>query len=504
MKFLPAFLVSVSLALIQGLHAEEARHLSLDECIHDALARNMDIRISRFSPQFGRLDLRAASADWDPRLNTSASESFSASAAIAIPGQPNTRASETTTEHYNVGLSGLTPVGLTYNLFGDLSRTVGFESFIIDTNGTTISAPPSVRYRPSTGVTLAQPLLKNFWIDPTRYTIAVSKLALKQDEQAVRQQIILTVTQVTLAYYNLIFARETIKVQQKALELAERLLMENKKKVEVGAMAPLEAKEAEARAAVSRTDLLSAQQLSEQAQNSLKELIDDDFAKFEAIRIEPTETLMATPVLLSQQDSWARGLTLRPDILQSISNLEQKKIAVRFTRNQLFPQLDLTGSYGLTAFDRGQWLAYDQIGAQQNPNYSYGARLSIPLSNRAARTAYQKSKLQREEQLLRHKRLEQQVMVEIANVVQFARIAYEKLDSTKQGRIFAEDALAAEQTKLENGKSTNFLVLEAQRKLTAAQSAEIEALTEYNKSLARLSQAEGYTLDQHKIQVEYR
>lgn len=502
MKFLPALLVSVSLA--QGLLAEETKPLSLDDCIRDALARNMDIRISRYSPQYGRLELRLAYADWDPRLNMTASESFSASTAIAIPGQPNTRASESTTDRYSVGLSGLTPVGLSYNLFGDFSQTVGFESFLVDTNGTTISTPPSVRYRPSTGVTLSQPLLKNFWIDPTRYTIAVSKLTLKQDEQAVRQQIISTVTQVTLAYYNFIFTRESVKVQQKALELAERSLMENKKRVEVGAMAPLEEKQAESQAARSRSDLLSAQQLSERAENTLKQLIDDDFGKFDAIRIEPTETLTATPVLLNKQDSWYRGLTLRPDILQSLSNLERSKITVRFTRNQLFPQLDLTGGYGLTAFDRGQWLAYDQIGAQQSPNYSYGARLTIPLSNRAARIAHQKSKLQNEEQLLRHKKLEQQVMVEIANAVQDARIAFEKVDSTKQGRVYAEAALDAEQKKLENGKSTSFFVLQLQRDLTTAQSDEIGALTEYNRALARLTQAEGYTLDQRKILVEYQ
>ncbi len=498
MKFLAALVVSVSLTLTRGLQAEETKALSLDDCIRSALSLNMDIRISRYSPQYGQLDLSAAYANWDPTLDMRASETFRSQAAIAIPGQPNTRASESTADNYNMGLRGLTPVGLSYNLFADYTQIEGFESRALEIEGTTTS------YQPTTGMSLVQPLLKNFWIDPTRYTIAISKLGIKQDEQSVRQQIISTVTQVTLAYYNFIFTRDNVKVQQKALELAERSLMENKKRVEVGAMAPLEEKQAESQVARSRSDLLTAQQLSERAENALKELIDDDFAKLDAIRIEPTEALTATPVLLNKQDSWHRGLTLRPEILQSIVNLEQNKVTVRFTRNQLFPQLDLTGGFGLTAFDRDRSLAFDQIEGRRNPNHNFGARLSIPLSNRASRTAHQRSKLQGEEQLLRHKKLEQQVMVEIANAMQDARIAFEKVDSTKQGRVYAEAALDAEQKKLENGKSTSFFVLQLQRDLTTAQSAEIGALTEYNRALARLAQAEGYTLDQRKIFVEYR
>src|SRR5437773_412590 len=85
-----------------------------------------------------------------------------------------------------------------------------------------------------------QPLLKNFWIDNTRLTIQASKKQLKMSELALRQKIMNVVTTVEQAYYDLLLARERIKVQQQALDLAERLVKESKRRVDVGTMARLD------------------------------------------------------------------------------------------------------------------------------------------------------------------------------------------------------------------------------------------------------------------------
>ncbi len=103
---------------------------------------------------------------------------------------------------------------------------------------------------------LRQPLLKNFWVDGTRHQIQVAKNRLKYTEWALRFRIETVISNVEKAYYELIFARENVKVQAKALELAERLLSENKKRVEVGALAPLDEKQAQSQVADARANLL--------------------------------------------------------------------------------------------------------------------------------------------------------------------------------------------------------------------------------------------------------
>ena len=65
-------------------------------------------------------------------------------------------------------------------------------------------------------------------------------------------------------------------------------------------------------------------------------------------------------------------------------------------------------------------------------------------------------------------------------------------------------AWQAEQTKMENGKSASFFVLQLQRDLTSARSEEIRALAEYNKSLAQLALREGSVLQRHKLEMEVK
>ena len=107
----------------------------------------------------------------------------------------------------------------------------------------------------SASISLTQPLLKNFWIDQTRFNIKVAKNRVKYTELGLKQTIMTIVTTVEQAYYDLIYARENVTVQEKAVELATQLVVENKKRVEVGALAPLDEKQAEAQAASSRGDL---------------------------------------------------------------------------------------------------------------------------------------------------------------------------------------------------------------------------------------------------------
>jgi outer membrane protein TolC len=100
--------------------------------------------------------------------------------------------------------------------------------------------------------------------------------------------------------------------------------------------------------------------------------------------------------------------------------------------------------------------------------------------------------------------LEQAVIREFDDAVKQVRSAYAAIEATREARVFAEAALDAEQKKLENGKSTNFQVLELQDALTQARAAEIDALSDYNRALHNLYFREGSTLQRNKIQLEVK
>ena len=394
----------------------QTRSLTLGETIRLSLQHNLDVRIERYAPQVAEFNLSGVYSAYDPNFSFRAQQSYDSSPGgfNPISGLPSP-GNRTYTESFRPGLSGALPSGLSYDVNSDLANRTSGTTFVTDTNGVVREVNRGFQYRPDIGIDLAQPILKNFWIDAARQQIWVDRKTLKISELGVQQRIMDVVNRVEQAYYDLIFAIENVRVQEKGLELAERLLSENKRRVEVGALAPLDEKQAESQAAASRADLLSAHRDLDAQQNVLKNLIADDYKNWHDISIVPEEKLLAIPEKFNLMESWAKGMTQRPDLLQSRIDIERRDIVLRYDRNQLYPQLDLIGSYGRNGLGRHFGDAWDTISQEQNPKYSYGVLFSMPLSNRGPRNRYRASQAEKEQALLILKRLEQNILKYRAN-----------------------------------------------------------------------------------------
>ena len=478
--------------------------MSLDDCIQEALKHNLDVQISRFNPQIQLYTVRGSYGGYDPTFDITGQHQRNNQGPEFQNGLP-VPASTSDQNTFNSDLSGSLPWGMTYDFNGNVQDSKNIN-FTVNTNlfpGVTNSTGQSANG--AAGLTLTQPLLKNFWIDNTRLTIKLAKNQLKSDEQGLRQQIITSVTAVENAYYELIFAQENLKVQQEALVLAQTQLNQDRQRVQIGTLSPLDVQQDEAQVATSRANLIAAQYTLANNQNTLKNLLTDQYRQWHEMDIQPTETITNAPLqLFNLQDSWAKGLTERPDLVQSRLAVEAQGITLKFDRNQLYPELNLTGSYGYN----GNGAQYDDVFAQvrntDRPFYSYGAELKFPLSNARARNSYKADKVTLQQLLLKLKQFEQNVMVDIDNAVKNAQSTYESVGATRQARIYAEAALDAEQKKYAVGKSTTFTVLQLQNTLTADRGQEIRALANYYEALVTLAQKEGSTLVRHRIDVEVK
>jgi outer membrane protein len=490
-------LASASVVAVAQTNTPGVRKVSLDDCIQSALEKNLDVRIARFNPPQALADLQAAYAGYNPTFTLGGAHNFNKSGGGFDPTlQTLTFATSADQNTFNSGLNGLTPWGLNYGLTGNLQESYGHagsgESF--DTSGG------------STTLDLRQPLLKNFWIDQTRFNIRVAKNRIKYTDLGLKQTIMNLATAVEQAYYDLIYARENVTVQEKAVELATQLVVENRKRVEVGSLAPLDQKQAEAQAASSQATLIAAKSTLVMQENTVKQLITDNYATIQPVVLQPTVPLTAPVQVFDRQISWSKGLTERPDLLQAKLDVERQGITIKLAFNQLFPQLDVTGSYGLAAnIPRGDLRqAENEIVQGTLPSHSYGGVLTYPIGNTGARATYKKSKLTLEQYMLTLKKLEQTIMITIDNDITQAKSSYQQVAATRAAREYAAEALAAEQKKLENGKSTTYTVLQMQRDLTTARGNEIQALATYNKALAQLSLDEGSTLQRLSINVEVK
>jgi len=486
----------------QAVAAE--RPMTLAETIELATKHNLDVQIERYNPRLAVYNLEGLYGAYDPGVSFSGEHSHDEAGSRLLGGGFSVPGSTSDQDAFGIGLgganggSGLLPWGMTYSARGNVNDTYG-DSFGIN-NGNLV-VDPFENSSGSASLTLTQPLLKNFWIDGTRLNIRLAKNNVKWTEQAFKQRLMDIVNLTEQTYYELIAAREFVIAQQKAVELAERLLTENKKRVEVGAMAPLDEKQAESQAASSRADLLVAKNAVAVREDLLKSYITDEYAKYASVKIVPSEPLRAQRQFFDRQDSWSKGLASRPDYAQAKIDLESAGIQIKYTKNQLLPQVDIFGTFGYNGSGDEFNQAIGEVRDMNSPFWRYGGQITIPIGNTSAKNSYRASKATREKAVLTLKRTEQSLMVQIDEAINQARSSFERVEATAAASSFAAAALDAEEKKLASGKSTSFEVLSLQRDLTTARNAEIRALVDYNKALAQLAFAEGTLLERRGITV---
>lgn len=489
-----ALLCSATRARAQTPALEKTRVLTIDEVVQMALTNNLDILITRLNPEIDQFAINGLWGVYDPSFTMSAVHDYD-----SLPGGVFTTIGEfypssiETTENYTPGLGGVLPTGLTYNFTGPLSRQEVEEA-----------GGRLVDFTSSPGVTLSQPLLKNMWIDANRYQIQAGRQTLRMDQQALRLQIITVINNIKAAYYNLIYARENVKVEEEAVQLAEETTREDVRRVQLGALAPLDEKQAESQSASAQADLLTAQTSLVLQENILKGLLAYHLDQWTGVTPVPSEQLIAVPENPDVQECWRIGLAQRPDLLEAKATVEKQHITIKYDYNQLFPEIDLVGSYGRNATDLTLGENLTTIRQGTYPSYSYGIALTVPLGNDVARNNYKSAKMTLQQQLLQLKKIESAIVVAVDDDVKTIRADLLKVDATRQARLYAEDALQAEQVKLNHGKSTSFVVLQLQQNLTAARSAEIRALADYNIALEQLAFDDGTTLERNHIELKIR
>ncbi len=483
----PAFTARAQLPAPAPPAAEgRIRLLSVDDVVQMALTNNLDILISRYTPILDQFALNGLFSAYDPAF------SFNLSRALnTAPGQFylgfNFPPYATIVNNYTPNLGGTLPFGMNYNVTTPLSQ----------------QTTPFSQYNTTPALTLAQPLLKNSWIDNTRYQIQLSRRTLRSDLLALRLQMENSVNTIKTAYYNLIAARENVAVQRAAVNLAQQLVDENARKVQLGALAPLDQRQAESQAASSQSDLLAAQLAQAVQENTLKSLLDPiHLDQWREVTPVPSESLLAVPENPDLSQSLRTAIDSRPEMLQAKITVEKQHLAIKYTQNQLYPELDLKGSYGFNAVGALFGRTVETIREGTDPTYSYGLALTIPLENTGARNAYKSAKATLEQSLLQLKKIETTIVVAVDNDIKTVRSDLLRVDATRKAREYAEDALRAGQARLRAGSTTSFEVLQLQNNLTTARSAEIRALADYNIALEQLALDEGTTLQRSRIDIK--
>ena len=467
------------------VHGEthQLKSLPLRECVERALANNIEIRAERINPGIQTWGIIGAQGSYDPVL-TGALKYQDAT----VPQDPGLPSLTQQTLQPTLGLAGKLPTGAAYDLTANDTRSSG--NVITNFN---------FLYTGQAGVSVTQPLLKNFGLGVNSATIRIARKSKAIAVQNFIQLVMTKITAVSSAYYELIFAIENHKAKVEDLNQAKQLLAEDQRRVQVGVLTPLDVTQAEAGVAEREQAVILAARSIKDNENTLKRLICREVTEFRGLTLVPTDYPLVQMIQTDVAESTRTALTQRPDYLSAKESLARQNILVQFNRNQLWPEIDLQGSYGLNGRGRSFSGYNDNLTTGDSPVWGIGLAVSIPLGNRQARSNYHIARLDSDQLLLNLKALEQDIIVQVDNAVGHVEANLESVKAAHEATRLAQESLEAEKKKLLAGTSTTFLVLQAQAQLATARTAEIRARADYSESIVALGQAEGTTLSKNNI-----
>jgi outer membrane protein TolC len=538
--------------------------LSMQEAVELALENSMDIVVQRYNPWFADTGILKANAggfggttpgavfggstannpilNYDPLITST----------LTIDDR-NVPVNNPLTSGTGTGLSSLARLSLhtsTFNSQYSQGFQTGTSFFTVWDNTRNSSTSAANLFNPSVQssifVGFQQQLLNGFGRAVNTRNIRIAKNNRKIADWAFTQQAITTVTNTITAYWELVFARGNVKVQQQAVTVAEKLYNDNKKQLEIGTMAPLDVTRAESELATDRQNLIVAQTVQLQDQQTLKNAISKNplAPNFVDVEIIPTD-LPSLPQAIeapSFEEAVKEAFAKRPELQEEALNLLNSGIDLKATRNALLPTATLTAQYGTVGLAGNQTQVLTSTTTQgtqlingagqkidafipftvptstkvvtagfgdamstlfknQFPDYQVSLNLQIPIRNRSAQADNQRAILTQRWLEAQLQQLKNAALLDVRNMYIALTQDRAQVEAASKARELQQQTFDAEQKKYQLGASTVYLVIQTQRDLINAQGTELRALANLAEAKANYERAIGRTLEVNRVTI---
>ncbi len=375
---------------------------------------------------------------------------------------------------------------------------------------------------------LTQPLLRGFGIAVNTRNIRVANNNHEISNLQFKRQVEEVVTRVAGIYWGLVSLRAQLESQRQNLELANKLYSDNKRRVEIGTLAPIEIIRAEAEVAAREADLTAAQTEVQLQETLLKDaisvngiasptLLHAEIIPTDEIRIDIDGEIEPLSVLMDL------ALSARADMAQNRIRMKNTELGLAGVRNGMLPSADLTvdltnnalagsvnelfrpspgqSSYVPPFFLGGLGNATSQLFRRNFPDYQLRLQVNIPLKNRQARADYTAALLEKRQQEIQLVQAENAIRSEVQSALIRIQQARARYGAAIKAQELQEAALDAEQKRYDLGASTIFQVVQAQRDLANARTNVIATMNEYANSRINLDQSTGHTLTANRISI---
>jgi outer membrane protein len=467
-------------------------NLTEDEAVTRATERNLTIASERITPQTWDYTLAASQAFYLPNLTSSLQhrDADTPTNSALSGGSRSISASQ--------NWAG----GVTQNLWkGGGNYNVQWTNQHQKTNSNNATCNPC--YTSGLQAVYTQPLLRDFRIDNNRTSIITNRISQDIAELNLSATVHSILSQTRNAYWELVYAYQAVETAQGSLDLASKLVQDNRSRVEIGTMAPIDIVQAQAEEATRRQQLVSAQAALRNNELALKRLIvsgtDDDLWRS---TIVPSDrpTMAAMPVDL--EGAVRNALSRRTDLATTKKNLESTDVTLKNLRNSTLPNLNFIGTLNLsgqagvsvpvkdpisgeffTPPAGSYWTSLGRLTTFDGPTWTLRMQFDYPLGTSAAKANYVRQQLVRRQTEASIKTTELTIATEVTSAALAVRNSLEALQAAAAARELSVRREEAARSKMDVGMATNFEVVQAQRDLVEARNRELREQLNYQRAL---------------------
>jgi outer membrane protein len=499
-------------------HAANGKlELSLKAYLELVMANNTDIAIQKLSVEtagnaitraFGVFDPMATGRFNSTRTKTPTTGALDGAETLVTLNQP-------ASFNYSQTLSD----GTQYN--------VSFNGLKSTTNSSFATLNPALSS--NLGISFTQPLIKNRGGYINRIQITMAKSRLRKTEYDLRDAVQTLISNAENAYWDFVGARENLKVARQALELSGKALERAKLELKLGALSPLDIYQPEQVYATAEIGVSQAKFILDQTQEALRRQIGADLdPDFRHVPIEATESVLPPNDTgkIDAEGAVETALRFRPDLKSASQSLDVDDLQIRNVRNQLLPDLSLTGTYnaqGAGGVLYQKTNVFDQNGLANTvlrvtpggfsdamgqmfgfgfPVYAFGLTLRLPIRNRSAAADMADAIVSKRRDALNVRTTQQQIRLDILQAVSQVESSKQSVKLAQVALDYSQKRLDAEQKKYDLGTSTIYFVLQAQQDLVTAQNTLVQNSVQYRRNLLNLLRREGTLLDERGIVLQ--
>lgn len=380
---------------------------------------------------------------------------------------------------------------VTPNVFGSFGRTdVSSQTYRLDVSqklvsgtelrlstgtasaqipGGSASSGDVLFYNADTTLTLTQPLLRGF--GPRVARRALTSAELRKDDAA-RQQTLSeqqVAVDVAASYYRVVSQQSLVEVARQSLARSRRLRDASEAKLDAGLVSQLDVLRSQQLVSQAEMQLFDAQSAAEDARDQLSFLMgrrtSEPFSVNALIPrpgLEPIDVASATTIALAN----------RVDLKSRMASRDDADNQIRFTRNQLLPQVDV--NFALTRRETAPSFR-DSFGLD---GYKFATffTIAMPVDRTAQQVEYQAALIDRDRRRREVDTLERQIADGVKQVVRERDRLIRNLAAAENQVELSRREVDVAQLRYENGLSNNLDVVTAEAGLLQAESRRIQAL----------------------------